>query len=103
MIKLFIGGLSESIDEMEIAILCSIHGHIDSIKIVRDKVTGKCKGYAFLEIPKEADAKNIVEQLNGETFKGNVLTVKISEDKPKVKKFNSEFKKPFNKRPRTFN
>ena len=87
MAKLFIGGLSEKIDEMDLAILCSIHGHVDSIKIVRDKATGRCKGYAFLEIPKDADAKNIVEQLNGESFKGNVLTVKISEDKPVAKKF----------------
>ncbi len=99
MAKLFIGGLSESIDEMDIAILCSIHGHIDSIKIVRDKVSGKCKGYAFLEIPKDGDAANIAAQLNGETFKGNILTVKISEDKPSLPKFN----KPFNKRPRSFN
>ncbi|TDG37018.1 RNA-binding protein [Pedobacter changchengzhani] len=87
MAKLFVGGLSEKIDEMDLAILCSIHGHVDSIKIVRDKVTAKCKGYAFLEIPKEADAKNIVEQLNGELFKGNTLTVKLSEDKPVAKKY----------------
>jgi len=91
MTKIFIGGLAENIQEMDLAILVSLHGEIDTIKVVRDRATGKCKGYAFLEIPKLADANNIISMLNGESFKGNILTIKISEEgaiksPPKFKK-----------------
>ncbi|WP_316831567.1 RNA-binding protein [Pedobacter aquatilis] len=85
MTKLFIGGLADNIQEMDLAILVSLHGEIDTIKVVRDRATGRCKGYAFLEIPKLTDANNIISMLNGESFKGNTLTIKISEDIP-VKK-----------------
>jgi RNA recognition motif-containing protein len=91
MTKLFIGGLADNIQEMELAIHISIHGQIDTIKVVRDRKTGKCKGYAFLEIATEADAKNIISNLNGETFKGNTLTIKISDENPTPK---TGFSKP---------
>jgi len=94
MTKIFIGGLAENIQEMDLAILVSLHGEIDTIKVVRDRATGKCKGYAFLEIPKLNDAKNIISMLNGESFKGNILTIKIAEEgaiksPPKLNKFTA--------------
>ncbi|MFD2286731.1 RNA-binding protein [Pedobacter petrophilus] len=80
MNKLFVGGLADNIQEMDLAIFVSLHGKIDTIKVVRDRATGKCKGYAFIEVASLDDAKNIISMLNGETFKGNVITVKLSEE-----------------------
>ena len=102
MIKLFVGGLAADIMEMDLAILISLHGTIDTVKVVRDKVTRKCKGYAFIEMKDQAQAENVVSMLNGETYKGNVLTVKISPENPapapvKYVKATDGFKK---KRPR---
>ena len=76
----------------QILAMVSLHGEIDTIKVVRDRATGKCKGYAFLEIPKLTDANNIISMLNGESFKGNILTIKIAEEgaiksPPKFNKF----------------
>ena len=86
MNKLFVGGLADNIQEMDLAIFVSLHGRIDTIKVVRDRATGKCKGYAFIEVANIDDAKNIISMLNGETFKGNVITVKLSEETPAPKK-----------------
>ena len=102
MNKLFVGGLADNIQEMDLAIFISLHGKIDTIKVVRDRATGKCKGYAFIEVESLDDAKNIISMLNGETFKGNVITVKLSEEaapkKPASKpRSNEAFK---SKRPR---
>ena len=47
MVKIFIGGLPDNIQEMDLAILVSLHGRVETIKVVRDRATGKCKGYAF--------------------------------------------------------
>ncbi|MCZ4243282.1 RNA recognition motif domain-containing protein [Pedobacter punctiformis] len=97
MTKLFIGGLPDNIQEMDLAIHVSIYGQIDTIKVVRDRATGRCKGFAFLEVIDLAAANNIIDNLNGETFKGNTLTVKISEElpqqKPAYKKAGDPYKK----------
>ena len=101
MVKIFIGGLSENVQEMDLAIFVSLHGRVETIKVVRDRATKKCKGYAFLEIFTLEDAKNIVSILNGENFKGNTITVKISEEEP-VKKpsAGNAAKSTIGKRPR---
>lgn len=87
MVKIFIGGLADNIQEMDLAIFVSLHGKIETIKVVRDRATGKCKGYAFIELLNIEDAKNIISMLNGETFKGNVITVKLSEEEAPKKSF----------------
>lgn len=101
MVKIFIGGLPDNIQEMDLAIFVSLHGRVETIKVVRDRATGKCKGYAFLEIFTLADAKNIVATLNGESFKGNTITVKISEEENTAKSPKPKTNQPFkSKRPR---
>ena len=103
MIKLFIGGLADNIQEMDLAIFVSLHGKIETIKVVRDRATGKCKGYAFIEVINQSDASNIISMLNGETFKGNVITVKQSAEEAPKKGFKpkpSGGQPPKSKRPR---
>ncbi|MFC4210421.1 RNA recognition motif domain-containing protein [Pedobacter lithocola] len=89
MIKLFVGGLRPDVSEMDIAMLIGLYCNIETIKVVRDRATHKCKGYAFVETSKLEDAQRVISALNGESFKGNVLTIKVSEDEaPKAPKFN---------------
>lgn len=92
MTKLFVGGLRPDISEMDLAMLIGLYGNIETIKVVRDRATNKCKGYAFVEMLKLDDAQKVISVLNGESYKGNVLNIKISEDEPAkapkiVKKF----------------
>ncbi|WP_345948665.1 MULTISPECIES: RNA-binding protein [unclassified Mucilaginibacter] len=82
MTKLFISGFPLEISEMDLAKLIAPHGDIATIKIVRDKQTRKCKGYAFIEMESLDDAENTVIALDGERMGDRELTVKISEDKP---------------------
>jgi len=82
MIKLFVGGFPLDITELELVMLVSPHGEVNTIKIVRDKKTGKCKGYAFLEMTDKGGADRAMEALDG-TFMGDrQLSVKITIDKP---------------------
>ncbi|MEJ2883030.1 RNA recognition motif domain-containing protein [Pedobacter sp. GR22-6] len=87
MVKIFVGGLPPDVSEIDVVIQVSIYGQVITIKIVRDKVTRKSKGYAFLEMANQDGAEKAVEALNGTRFKGNVLTVRIADEapaKPKV-------------------
>ena len=82
MVKLFVSGFPLDITEIELAKLIAPHGDISTIKIVRDKKTRICKGYAFIEMETEDGAEQAVEALDGVTMQDRELTVKISEDRP---------------------
>ncbi|MVN92671.1 RNA recognition motif domain-containing protein [Mucilaginibacter aquatilis] len=86
MTKLFVSGFPLEINELELAKLIAPHGDILTIKIVRDRQTGKCKGYAFVEMVSLAGAENAVIALDGITMQDRELTVKINEEKPVVQK-----------------
>jgi len=92
MIKLFVSGFPLEITEMELAQLIAPHGDIATIKIVRDRQTKKCKGYAFIEMATLTDAENAVIALDGAQLQDRELTVKISEEKPVAPK--PSFKRP---------
>ncbi|MES2457807.1 MAG: RNA-binding protein [Bacteroidota bacterium] len=90
--KVFIGGLPSDVSELELAILISIYGHIQTLKIVQDKKSGSGKAFAFLEMATKKDAENTVTALDGEVFKGHVLTFRIAEESQE--KPSRVFKKP---------
>jgi RNA recognition motif-containing protein len=78
MVKIFIGGFPLNMDEMGLAQLVSPHGEISIMKIVRDKVTRKCKGYAFLEMKDEDAAVSVMAALDGQPMGDRVLSVKLA-------------------------
>jgi len=82
MIKIFVGGLSPEVSEMDLVVFVSIYAEVRTVKLVRDKATAKSKGYAFLEMASQLEAEKAVAELNDITFRGNTLTVKIAEEKP---------------------
>jgi RNA recognition motif-containing protein len=91
MVKLFVGGFPLDIEEIELAKLFGPHGDISTIKIVKDKKTRLCKGYAFIEMEDRTSAENAAEALNGTMLNGKTLTVNINEEPvaeavPEVKK-----------------
>ncbi len=99
MVKIFVGGLRPDVSELDLVMFISLRAQVNTIKVVRDKVTKRCKGYAFLEMANQAEAEKAVSLLNGETYQGQALNIKISEEPavaPKAK-VNSPYQK---KRPR---
>jgi len=82
MVKLFVGGFPLEMDEMQLVQLIAPYGDVDTIKIVRDKKTRICKGYAFLEMKDRQNAVQVKEALDGADFKGRPLVINIVEEKP---------------------
>jgi len=100
MIKLFVGGFPMDITELELVMLFSPHGDVSTIKIVRDKKTGNCKGYAFLEMKDKDGAEHAVEALDGAFIGERMLSVKMTDDKQTpVKKPFSKFSGNFSSKP----
>jgi len=86
MIKLFVGGFPLDMDEIEIVKLFAPYGDVSTIKIVRNRQTKICKGYAFLEMLSLDDAERAIIALDGLAMGDRVFTVRVADDKPAVAK-----------------
>jgi RNA recognition motif-containing protein len=90
MTKLFVVGFPREMDEMQLAQLFGPCGDIQLLTIARDKVSGKSKGFGFIQMD-DAGATQAITALDGYAFGERKLEVRIAED-------NQEpVKKPFNK------
>lgn len=92
-VKLFIGGFPLDTDEMALAQLISPHGTIEVMKIVRDKKTRICKGYAFVEMKTADDAVAVMGALDGEPMGDRQLSVKLTDEPAPVTPPTSRYEK----------
>jgi RNA recognition motif-containing protein len=83
--KLFVGSLPPSTTEQTLNALFSQFGTVRSLKLVKDLFTGKCKGFAFLEMEGH-EARAAIAELDGKSFEGNFLKVKYEEEKGRGQK-----------------
>jgi len=80
MIKLFVVGYPLDIQEAEFIELFSIHGMVDSIHLLADKITHQPKGFGFVEMVDQAGADRAIAALNGIVLKGRKVTVKLADE-----------------------
>lgn len=73
--RLYVGNLSYSTGEQEVESLFSTHGAIESVKLIRDQMTGQSRGFGFVEMPNDEEAIAAMEKLNGSDFGGRKLTI----------------------------
>ncbi len=74
--KLIIRNLARSTTEAELKTLFHKYGAVQSCDLVKDKVTGGSKGFAFVEIPKPGEAKAAMKSLNNTVVAGSKIRVK---------------------------
>lgn len=73
--NLYIGNLNYAVKEQELQELFQQVGEVSSVKIITDKFTGRSRGFAFVEMPNDAEAKTAIESLNGRSLKERELSV----------------------------
>jgi RNA recognition motif-containing protein len=73
--NLYIGNLSWSISEPELQQTFEAYGEVSSCKIVKDKMTNRSKGFAFVEMPNDDEANAAISALNGKDVKGRNISV----------------------------
>lgn len=78
--KLFIANLPHKLEEGEIKTMLTQFGQVSSVKLKTDE-SGKRKGWGFIEMPVEAQAKAAVAALNGKEIHGRKIALSESEEK----------------------
>lgn len=79
--KLYIGNVPFGAQDLDLQELFGEVGPVVSAKIIKDKMTGRSRGFAFVEMEIESDAQNAISKFNGYDFNGRALIV--SEAKPR--------------------
>jgi RNA recognition motif-containing protein len=80
MVTLFVGGFPLDMDEMDLVKIFMPFGQVSTVKIVRDKKTRICKGYAFLEVSDHDAAIDMINNLDKTPFGNRTLAVSIREE-----------------------
>lgn len=80
--NIFIAGLNYNISDPELSELFTEFGEVSSARVIKDRQTGRSKGYGFVEMSDDEAAKKAIEELNGKEVKGRAIVV--SEARPKT-------------------
>ena len=84
--KLYVGGLPYASTEEAVKEYFSQAGTVESVNIINDKMTGRSKGFGFVEMATDEEAQKAVDMFHGKEFEGRTLTVNEArplEERPK--------------------
>jgi cold-inducible RNA-binding protein len=79
--KIFIKGLPLQVGEAELKEVFGDFGQVKSLRIIVDRETGKSKGFGFVEMPSDEEAREAIRNMNGGDYYGNrILVTEAKED-----------------------
>ena len=81
-VRIYVGNLNKSTTEAEINTLFAQAGTVASVDLVKDKGTGMSKGFAFINMPEQAEADKAISMFNAYSLADNELKVNVA--KPRV-------------------
>ncbi|MDP2090536.1 MAG: RNA-binding protein [Candidatus Gracilibacteria bacterium] len=79
--KLFIGGLSWGLDWQEVKDVFKEYGEVTFVKVIKDRDTGRSKGFGFVEFSTVADAVKAKEAMDGAEVDGRTIKVDFAQEK----------------------
>ena len=81
--KLYVGNLAFSVNDKDLQELFSQAGACESTAVIIDRETGQSRGFGFVEMGSNDEAKNAIEQFNGQELKGRALKVNEAKEREK--------------------
>ncbi|HRN58521.1 MAG TPA: RNA-binding protein [Agriterribacter sp.] len=87
--NMYVSNLSFHTTDEDLKNLFSDFGEVSSSKVITDRETGRSRGFGFVEMPEEADAKKAMEELDGKDIEGRALSVTVA--RPKEQRSGGSF------------
>ncbi|HOO98883.1 MAG TPA: RNA-binding protein [Bacteroidales bacterium] len=84
--NIYVGSLNFKMKEEELRELFEEYGEVSSAKIIIDKYSNKSKGFGFVEMPNEEEARKAVSELNGAEIQGRNIIVNESIERTERKR-----------------
>jgi len=73
--RIYVGSLPYSVDESQLQSLFGQYGTVTEVNVITDQYSGRAKGFAFVEMANEDEARKAIDQLNGSELGGRTLVV----------------------------
>ena len=73
--NIYVGNLSFEATEDEVRELFAAFGQVTSVALIKDKFTGRPRGFGFVEMSNDSEAQKAIQELNGKDFKGRNMTI----------------------------
>jgi RNA recognition motif-containing protein len=94
-VRLYIGNLpKEEIDRQELQAVFAAEGDAVTTKLIKDRKTGKCRGFGFLTVNNDEQADQIIEKYNGQMFKETAIKLEKALPRNKGEEGEEQAPKP---------
>ncbi len=80
---IYVGNLPYTAADGDLKELFGKYGAVTSARVITDKISGRSKGFGFVEMPNKAEAEKAIQGTNGSDFMGRPLRVNESQSKPR--------------------
>ena len=97
---IYVGNLAYKSTDEDLRTLFGQYGEVTSARVVVDRVSGRSKGFGFVEMPNENEANAAIEAINGKDFQGRPLRVNQSQPKPREDRPRGDFHRRDDRGPR---
>ncbi|MCU0339555.1 MAG: RNA-binding protein [Spirosomaceae bacterium] len=94
--NIYVANVSFKANDDELRELFEEFGEVTTARIIMDKLTGRSRGFAFVEMPNDAEGSQAISQLNDVDFKGRNLVVNEArprEERPRENSGGGDYKK----------
>src|ERR1700743_3594454 len=78
--KLFVAGLPSDFDDVDLKEMFELYGTVNFSKVLMVRGTGKSKGFGFVDMPDETEAKGAIETLDNASIRGKKMAVKEADE-----------------------
>jgi RNA recognition motif-containing protein len=80
--NIYVGNLANEVNEDDLRGIFDAFGQVESVNILKDKFSGKSKGFGFLEMPSTDEAQAAIKEVNGMDLKGTAIRVNEAHPRP---------------------
>lgn len=87
--NIYIANLSYGVNDADLRDLFGEYGEVSSAKVITDRETGKSRGFGFVEMPNDTEAKKAISELHQGEYDGKVISVNVAKPKTERRDFNS--------------
>lgn len=91
--NIYVGNLSYGMTEDDLQGLFEQYGSVSNVSIIKDRETGRAKGFGFVEMDEQNDGENAIKELDGSDVQGR--NIKVNEAKPREERQPRTPRKPW--------
>ncbi|MBW2116227.1 MAG: RNA-binding protein [Deltaproteobacteria bacterium] len=92
--NIYIGNLSYEVTEKDLQEAFEAFGQVESVNIVKDKYSGRSRGFGFVEMSEDTEAQSAIDGLNSKELKGRTIKVNKARPRSEVRRGRGKNSKP---------